>query len=184
MQNQNETFEQFVTELQLLVKDCGYDKNDEMVRDRIVTAARNSKIREKLLNVGSDLKFAKTLDIARAYEVSHTHCSAVEDKTVNSVKSKKTPSSRDSKKHEQRTGTEKQQISCGKCGYDHGKQQCPAYGKRCNRCKRLNHFQKMCKIETTANPKSRKKRVNTVQDLSESDSDYDLYAGMIHDLHC
>ena len=102
--------------------------------------------------------------------------------TVNSVKSRKTQSSRDSEKHEYRTGTEKQQIFCGKCGYDHVKQQCPAYGKRCNRCKKLNHFQKMCKAKTTANPKSPKKRVNTVQDSSESDSDYDLYAGMIHDL--
>ena len=106
----------------------------------------------------------------------------MEDKTVNSVKSKKTQSSRDSRKHEYRTGTEKQQISCGKCGYDHVKQQCPAYGKRCNRCKRLNHFQKMCKTKITTNLKSRKKRVNTVEDSSESDSDYDLYAGIIHDL--
>lgn len=121
MQNQDETFEQFVTELQLLVKDCGYDKKDEMVRDRIVTGEKKLKIREKLLNVGSDLTFAKTLDIARAYEVSHTQCSATEDKTVNSVKSKKTKSSCDSRKHEYRTGTEKQQISCGKCGYDHVK---------------------------------------------------------------
>ena len=61
-------------------------------------------------------------------------------------------------------------------------QQCPAHGKRCNRCKKLNHFQKMCKTKTTANPKLRKKRVNTVQDSSESDIDYDLYAAMIHDL--
>ena len=157
MQNQDETFEQFVTELQLLVKDCGYDKNDEMVRDRIVTGVKNSKIREKPLNVGSDLTFAKTLDIARAYEISHTQCSAIEDKRVNSVTSKKTPSSRNPAKHEYRSGTEKQQISCGKCGYDHVKQQCPAYGKRCNRCKKLNHFQKMCKTKTTANLKSLKK---------------------------
>ena len=56
-------------------------KKDEMVRDRIVTGVKSSKIREKLLTVGSDLTFAKTLDIARAYEVSHTQCSATEDKT-------------------------------------------------------------------------------------------------------
>ena len=89
------------------MKDCGYDKKDEMVRDKIVTGVKNSKVREKLLNVGSDLTFAKTLDIARAYEVSHTHCSAREEKTVNFVKSNKIPISRNTTEHEFRTGTEK-----------------------------------------------------------------------------
>ena len=37
-------FEQFVTELQL--KECCYDKTEEMVGDRIVTGVWNSKIRE------------------------------------------------------------------------------------------------------------------------------------------
>ena len=33
---QEDTFEQFCTSLQVLVKDCDYDKPEEMVRDRIV----------------------------------------------------------------------------------------------------------------------------------------------------
>ena len=41
VQNPDETFEQFVTKLQLFVKDCEYDKSDEMVRERIVTGVRN-----------------------------------------------------------------------------------------------------------------------------------------------
>ena len=41
VQNQDDTFEQFVTELQLFVKDCEYDKPDEMVRDRILTGVKN-----------------------------------------------------------------------------------------------------------------------------------------------
>ena len=36
IQQEEESFEQFVTDLQILVKDCSYDKADEMVRDRIV----------------------------------------------------------------------------------------------------------------------------------------------------
>lgn len=51
------TFDQFVTELQILVKHCGYDKPDDMVRDRIVFGVKSNKIREKLINVGSDLKY-------------------------------------------------------------------------------------------------------------------------------
>ena len=43
VQNLDETFEQFVTELQLLVKDCEYENSDEMVKDRIVTSVKNYK---------------------------------------------------------------------------------------------------------------------------------------------
>ena len=46
-QSESESFDQFVTDLKLLVKDCTYDKPDEMVRDRIVIGIRNTKIREK-----------------------------------------------------------------------------------------------------------------------------------------
>jgi hypothetical protein len=36
LQGENESFQQFTTELKLLVKYCGYTEPDEMVRDRIV----------------------------------------------------------------------------------------------------------------------------------------------------
>lgn len=36
-------------------------------------------------------------------------------------------------------------FNCYKCGKYHGKNQCPAYGKTCMKCKKINHFAKMCK---------------------------------------
>ena len=33
---------------------------------------------------------------------------------------------------------------CGKCGKSHERGNCPAYGKSCNRCKGINHFQAVC----------------------------------------
>ena len=179
VQNQDDTFEQFVTELQLLVKDCEYDKPDEMVRDRIVTGVKNSKIRAKLLNEGSKLTLTKTLELARTHELSHSQCSAMEDKPVNAVKQKH--KSNYSKSDKQKTAAKTEKQSCGKCGYEHGKLQCPAYGKRCSRCKRFNHFQKMCKTPLPSSLKSKKKHVNVVEDSSDS-SDNELYAGMINDL--
>ena len=53
VQGASESFEQFVTELRLLVKDCDYANNDEMVRDCIVFGIHSPRVREKLLNVGS-----------------------------------------------------------------------------------------------------------------------------------
>ena len=179
VQNPDETFEQFVTELQLLVKDCDYDKSDEMVRDRIVTGVRNSKIRAKLLNEGSTLTLTRTLEVARTHELSHSQCNAMEDKTVNAVKQKTKQSY--GKADKQKTSSKTEKESCGKCGYEHGKLQCPAYGKRCSKCKRFNHFQKMCRTPQPNSYRTKKKHVHVVEDSSDS-SDYELYAGMIHDL--
>ena len=48
VQGANETLEQFATELKLLVKDCAYANEDEMVRDRTVIGIQSAKVREKL----------------------------------------------------------------------------------------------------------------------------------------
>ena len=47
MQNDTESFEQFVTELRTLIKDCGYPGGiqNEQIRERIVFGVRPSKIR-------------------------------------------------------------------------------------------------------------------------------------------
>jgi hypothetical protein len=55
MQSEGQTFEEFVTELKLLIKDCGYadEIQSEMIRDHIVFGVRSHQIREKLINEGS-----------------------------------------------------------------------------------------------------------------------------------
>ena len=98
---------------------------------------------------------------------------------MNAVKQKQ--KSNYSKYDKQKTVAKTENQSCGKCGYEHGKLQCSAYGKRCSRCKRFNHFQKMCKTPLSSSSKSKKKRVNAVDDSSES-SDNELYVGIINDL--
>ena len=39
---------------------------------------------------------------------------------------------------------------CGKCGKSHERGNCPAYGKTCNKCKGINHFQAVCHSKVTA----------------------------------
>ena len=53
VQQEEETFENFVTELKLLAQDCGYQQAEEMVRDRIVFGVRSSKVRARLIQEGS-----------------------------------------------------------------------------------------------------------------------------------
>ncbi|XP_026726899.1 uncharacterized protein LOC113493227 isoform X2 [Trichoplusia ni] len=35
---------------------------------------------------------------------------------------------------------------CGKCGKNHEKYKCPAYGQRCSACRKMNHYSRMCRV--------------------------------------
>ncbi|XP_059046838.1 uncharacterized protein LOC131842315 [Achroia grisella] len=35
---------------------------------------------------------------------------------------------------------------CNRCGRIHNRYKCPAYGQKCNKCSRMNHFSRMCRI--------------------------------------
>ena len=39
---------------------------------------------------------------------------------------------------------------CGKCGKSHEQGNCSMYGKTCNKCKGINHFQAVCCSKVTA----------------------------------
>jgi hypothetical protein len=86
-----EALDQFVTDLKLLVKEYNYQELDNMVRDRLVIGINNTKIREKLINVGSDLTLEKVQEIARLHEMSTTQAKSMahhsgEDSEVNFIK--------------------------------------------------------------------------------------------------
>ena len=49
IQQEKESFEQFLTKLKIPVKDCGYADLDEMVRERVVIGCHSQKVREKLI---------------------------------------------------------------------------------------------------------------------------------------
>ncbi|CAC5360351.1 unnamed protein product [Mytilus coruscus] len=92
LQKTNKTCEEFVTDLKVWVKDCQYANPDRMVRDGIVFGTKSSKVREKLINEGSELTLEKALDIARTYELSQRQLQTIkigEDPNVNSINRKK-----------------------------------------------------------------------------------------------
>ena len=84
-------FEQFLTELKLLVKDCGHADPHEMVRHRVVIGCYLSKGREKLIHEGSDLTQEKAIDIAQTEEISEAQLQTMptENPSINGMKTKK-----------------------------------------------------------------------------------------------
>lgn len=199
MQQESESAEQFITELKTLVKDCGYEKSDEMVRDRIVCGTKNVKVKERLLNEGSDLTLEKATDVARSYELNQQQLSTMnsrEDPNIHGIRKtkpqktagfKQNPGYRQNPtaiRYENKGAKPKYETfkpkfeskSCPRCGYNHTKQQkCPAMGKSCQKCKKRDHFARMCRTQ------NRDKRVH---ELNTSDDDYDFDALFVGAIDC
>ena len=56
-------------------------------------------------------------------------------------------------------------MCCRSCGIRHAPDSCPAAGRRFHKCKKMNHFSRMCRTSDW-----QKKQVNTLDDC-ESDSE-------------
>ncbi|CAG2185889.1 unnamed protein product [Mytilus edulis] len=184
-QSDVETFEQFVTDLRILINDCDYQQKEEMLRDQIVFTVKSQKIREKLINEGSDLTLEKAIDIARTYELSKQQLRSMngEDTSIHALKKK--PSAHTSTRREEyvpRKYNSQRNSKCGKCGRDHRRnEQCPAEGKKCNKCLKMNHFAAMCKTKQNKSRDFRnKKNIHTISE-SDSSSDGEFYVGTIDD---
>jgi hypothetical protein len=65
-----DTFEEYLIDLKILVKDCDYATPDEMVRDAIVFGTKDHTVREKCINEGSDLTLEKAVNFGRTLELS------------------------------------------------------------------------------------------------------------------
>lgn len=201
-QEAEEPFEQFVTDLKLLFKECGYDEtvHDDMIRDHIVFGIKSSKVREKLISEGNDLTLEKCMDIARTHELSQKQLKSMnagEDPNVCVIKSKprtnqRTPKYKGSSKStREKSKHDTHAVKCMKCGYNHAEKPCPALGQKCRYCRKMNHFSKMCLARKRKHDRQRK-GVNSLEgydyDSTCSDNtDYDscdsdlVYVKMLSD---
>ena len=82
VQQEGESFEQFLIDLKLLVKDCDYVDPDEMVRNRVIIGCNATKTRRRLIQEGSDLTLEKAIDIVRTDEISKAQFESMKKRKV------------------------------------------------------------------------------------------------------
>ena len=88
-QEPGERFDNFVTALKVLVKDCGYGTlEDRMVRDAIVLRSQHPAVQEKCLDRGDDLTMEVAIGIGQNHEISQESMKAIgeEHSKVHSVR--------------------------------------------------------------------------------------------------
>lgn len=116
-QKDGEMFEKFLTDLRLLVKECGYQEQDDMIRDAIVFGTQDHKVREKCTGEGLDLTLEKAFNFARTCEISKQQIQSMDDKSVHGNSKCRTPSSQKSAPTKSESESKKSIVKdCKYCG--------------------------------------------------------------------
>ncbi|XP_011688911.1 PREDICTED: uncharacterized protein LOC105450661 [Wasmannia auropunctata] len=164
VQEPNESVDNFVKELKKLAQNCEFTDKQDMIRDRIVLGIADLKTQEKLLGM-TDLKLEKAVEICRAREMLKERVKTMnEEKVIEKVdiipamKGKMKQNIRKSQEGKEESGIEKE-FQCRRCNRKHGPKECPAFGKKCNRCGKLNHFEAACRV----------KRVQEIEDVENEE---------------
>ena len=179
MRNQlvHESIDQYATELRSRAQSCEFSSlKESLIQDRIICGILDDGLRERLLRQ-DNLTLDKTLQVCRAAEQTRAQAQALSSTGENasipvdflSKTKKKFSGSRSKQSKPQGGSTSKPQgrtdsDACGRCGYQHSKDKCPAQGQTCKKCGKQNHFAKCCRTRIA--------KVNELQHLEVDSEDF------------
>lgn len=175
-QKEGQSLTQYILELKTKVATCEYEKDMEMVRDKLIMGICDNHLREKLLQI-EDLTMAKAEEICQIFETSRKQTTEMGNKGMEMAMdaiqedSRKNRGNFDRNKISNSNFNKKNQVHliCKKCNLNHEKNKCPAYGKICRFCKKMNHFETCCIKKKFL--KSKKREVNEInEEFIDSDS--------------
>ena len=166
MQEPGESYDHYCTALLKLAEGCGFKTitSDEILWDRLVFGIKDQHAREKLLRK-ANLTLSDTDDICRSHEATSTQMKMVEEMpgTVNAVDCNR---DRTTNKEPPRMSDHRECWNCGR-KHDFSKQEnCPDFGKTCNKCRKPNHFTVMCRSQWS----------RQVRAIEEGEEDEEVYA--------
>ena len=147
VQNLEEDFETFYTEIVKLVDECDYDKfRNDLLRDKIVIGIRDKALKKEMLRK-KDLTLDMAVNLCRSNEATERQLRSLNSE-VNVKKVMKKPYVKKRK--------------CKYCGEFHQfiRGACPAYGKECEKCGKKNHSKAVCRT-----------RDKKVKEISKAETD-------------
>lgn len=177
-----QSLDEFVTELRKLAKNCQFANTDNEILTQVIQNCRSNRLRRRALRE-PDKTLDHILATGRALEMADAQALTMERETVNKVQStQRTVRRQPQKQSDQRRNAKPQYRSdkpkqhkhtCRNCGgqYPHTNE-CPAKGKKCNFCSKLNHFSKVCRQRLNPRQENvREVQNNKVNKNFESSSD-------------
>ena len=175
-----ESADSYITRLRTLAQTCEFGNAENEIRDQFVMTCSSHTFRTKLLRE-KDLTLGKLIGMARAKELaekqalnisgqntSRSNIHQIKDEENNEAKEKIRPP-----KYVPKPGKRNQCRNCGNEFKQRHKEVCPAKGKTCRSCGKLNHFAKVCrnsKNPSKQNKKDPKESVRFAQQSTKSPS--------------
>ena len=142
----------FMTEVRKQAKDCAFGElKDDLMLHVLIRGLDGERMRRRLFETDK-LTLEKAIQMCRTMEATSADLqlwSGTKEEEVAAI----TQGAKGKKKQEYKQPPQKQQSqrrTCGKCGQQHERAKCPAYGKTCFRCQKLNHNAKFCKSREEA----------------------------------
>lgn len=154
VQEDGENFDTFYTELRKIAQNCNFENFlERMLRDRIIHGIRDRNVQQKLLEK-KNLTLEQAVGICRTSELSKELVKAISKQQspaheVDAVQVKnlqraqqEIPKAKYNNYKQLNRGTT---YLCKKCNKWHEPRKCPAFGKTCTMCNKMNHFAVGCK---------------------------------------
>lgn len=180
-QFKEERFAQFVMRLKQQAADCGFDKYSSEVSkilteitliDVIVQGCTSSELRRRILK--EDQSLAEIEALGAMYECVDEQIKSLDKANVGYQHEKVFRVVENRKIEEKMTGECKAScFRCGNTGHFSKSLNCPARNKTCRRCKRIGHFESVCRgnLKRSASKlpsNTTEKKVRAIETVCES----------------
>ena len=161
-QEQGESLDKFHTRLRSLAETCEFANPDFEIEEQIIIAGTSSRIRKNALKDPKYTLKDMLLD-GRRSETSQYQAREIESQDA--------PTATAHQVKTQPPADKVKKQSCGNCGgsFPH-KGPCPAKGKECHKCGKLNHYASVCR---GGKPRKRQNRTTTEIKPLEADNESD-----------
>ena len=197
VQAEGESVDTFVTALKTLADTCEFGElKDSLILDRVIIGIKDKGMKQRLLRT-DNLTLDTALTQIRAATAAASQIEQIanaqpQPAPVNALRQShnnrssqrnrnRTPRTRKFSKataaasQTKRTDMSRKKKDCRNCGgpYPHENDHCPAQGKQCNYCKKLNHYEIKCRAKRRAHANAANAIDTQDQSTDNSDSDDD-----------
>ena len=147
-QRQPETLDQYATRLRQLASTCEFTDMDKELKSQLILSCASSRLRRRALREPS-LTLKSLLDLGRAMEISERQATGIESNNNSIVDTAVLNQTHPTRPSPSQLPDSRASKTCGHCGneYPHpqGQDTCPARGRQCRSCGKMNHFARCCR---------------------------------------
>ena len=167
-----EKWSQEISDAAQLISYNQYDWKQAAV-DAMILQMSSSKLREKALN--ENVSYNDLIKLGITKEQSEKGAALLEQASGSSrnLDEEVRRLTMENRNLKEAAAESKSEKSCNRCGKESCSQDksCPALGEKCSKCKKMNHFARVCRSHVTPRKMRRKKKAVNRVDSEDSDSE-------------